>query len=199
MKVGLFAEDEGHRGLITGVIRRVATDLRVDVDLIERTAMGGKAQVLRSLRDYVRDLVHGREPFIEILVVALDSDCDAAGKRRDALRAADGFAGKIVLAIPEPHVERWFLLDPQAPARALGEGGAAALPDMKCEPNRYKQALRAAFAGMGVDPPAGGVLYGEEIADTMNLELACRHADFSAFLGDLRGALRLVRREQSNL
>ncbi len=59
----------------------------------------------------------GREPFIEILVVALDSDCDAAGKRRDALRAADGFAGKIVLAIPEPHVERWFLLDPQAPAR----------------------------------------------------------------------------------
>ena len=196
MNVGLFVEDEGHRGFLRGVTLRVAAGLGVECRLIERNSAGGRGSVLASLKSYVADVSNGRDEYIDILIVAVDSDCDAAEVRRVVGRAVNGFAGKVVLAIPEPHIERWFLLDTRAPAAVLGENRAANVPIEKCEPDRFKNALRQAFRDVGVDPPAGGVLFGEEIARAMDLNLAERADDFRRFVSDLRGAIRLVASEE---
>jgi hypothetical protein len=199
MRIGLFAEDEGHRGLIRGVIVRTADEVGVEADIIERSATGGRGMVLRSLREYVSDLGRARDHFIDVLVVALDSNCKGSDMRRLVDKVVGGYAGKVVQAVPEPHIERWFLLDPHAPAAVLGETGMATLPAEKCERDRYKVALRQAFRDLGVDPPAGGVLYGEEIAQLMDLSMAQKQPDFAKFLDDLRDALKLVKLEEERL
>ena len=46
--------------------------------------------------------------------------------------AGKSWPGAIVKAIPEPHIERWLLLDGAASRAAVGKGCQA--PDLKCRP-----------------------------------------------------------------
>lgn len=103
----------------------------------------------------------------------------------------DRYVGQLVIAVPDPHVELWYLADRRAVARVLSERFAAEVPVHKCERGRYKTALRAAFRAGGVDPVSGGVEYGEEIGRVMDLPGACRNDPaLRAFVEELRRAIR---------
>ena len=43
----------------------------------------------------------------------------------------------VILAPPDPHVERWLLLDGAAYKAVFGKG--CDTPDLKCDRNHYKQ------------------------------------------------------------
>lgn len=134
----------------------------------------------------------------DVLVVALDGNCRGYSERkRQILDVASrvGYGGSIVCAVPDPHVERWFLLDAKALREALGGGPLDwPLPAYKCDRDWYKGKLAEACGSAGVYPVLGGIEYGEEIARLLDLYAAGeRDASFRHFCSDLVAAVRRLR------
>lgn len=193
MKLGLFAEDEGHARLLNPLIGRISGEEGVDSEVVERSSAGGAAAAARNLRSYISDLSLGRVEYLDVLVVARDGNCRGFGvRKRETEKIVQGrFAGSLVLAVPDPHIEKWYLADPRAPAKAIGESGFADVPARKCERHRYKKALSDAFEQLELTLAAGGIEYGTEIARCMDLDLASRNEPtLQRFISDLRSALR---------
>ena len=161
IEVGLFAEDEGHRSLLAGLIRRSAEEVGVSASTSIRNAEGGSPRVRRALRQYVADLAVGRDSFLEVLVVAIDANSDGVAARRQWIEGLirNAYAGSLVTAIPDPHVERWYLADPYAVSAAIGQRYCAEVPATLPKGQSYKRVLRSAFLQGGVDPPGGGPEY----------------------------------------
>jgi hypothetical protein len=125
-------------------------------------------------------------------------DADAVGsrqRRHDVDVALGGYTGPVVTAVPDPHIEKWYLLDPRAVSRSLGLDYAAAGPPHGSQ--NYKRVLLEAFLAAGFRPPSGGSEFGEDIAAVMDLTLARRSdRDFARFMDDLRRELRLAASRQ---
>lgn len=197
MKVGAFVEDAAHASFIVALVRRLADPLEITVEIELRNALGGRGAVIGSLRKYVRDVARGRDTFAELLVVAIDGNCQGSQEVRRAIldvASAEHFAGQIACAVPNPHIELWYLADGQAVHTVIGASGSQpALPPHKCEKSRYKTLLREAFLDGDIDPPAGGSEYGEEIASALDLDRArSADADFDRFVGELSAAMRAL-------
>ena len=80
----------------------------------------------------------------------------------------NNFAHLVISAIPDPHIERWFLLDSAAFKTVFGKGCPA--PDQKCEQDRYKRLLLNAIHEAGVDPSLVDTEYVAALANAMNLQ-----------------------------
>ena len=106
----------------------------------------------------------------------------------------EGYPGEIVVAIPEPHIERWYLADPRAVGAVLGATDDRPVPRGRCQRDLYKRRLREAFRHVSkgsVDPPLGGIEYGEDIAAAMRIEVARQNCqDFDRFVVDLTRVFR---------
>lgn len=91
----------------------------------------------------------------------------------------------MILAVPDPHIERWLLLDGAAFKAVFGKGCGA--PDQKCERDRYKQLLIRAISATGVEPSLGGIEFAEDLVRNMDIDRAA-HADRSLerFVNELR-------------
>ena len=95
----------------------------------------------------------------------------------------------MVLAIPDPHVERWLLLDGAAFKTAVGHGCDA--PDQKCDRGRYKKRLIDAVRDAGVTPILGGLEYAEDIVSAMDVSRAAQaDRSFARFVDGLAGVFR---------
>lgn len=202
MRVALFVEDAGHLAFIRRLIDRVSSDEEIEAEILERNAVGGRGATLSSLRTYLRDVAEGQDAFAEVVVTAIDGNCHGYQDRcRDIITIVERvhYAGITVCAVPDPHIEIWYLADGQAVAHVCGgDRNQPALPEYKCEPDYYKRLLRDAFLAFDIDPPAGGTEFGDDIAAELDLDAARRQAEsFDAFLSDLRGALRQIRAAQA--
>lgn len=186
----LIVEDHAQRVFISALIDRVAREHDVGVQAQVRIASGGAAGVLMEVQRLEQDIALGLISVPDILVVALDANCHGRAARRGEVdEAAADLAVDLVHAIPDPHIERWLLLDGQAFRAVLGRGCAA--PDQKCERDRYKRLLADAVQQAGVRPLLGGVEYAADIAAEMDLNRAAR-ADrgFAQFIDELRSSFR---------
>ena len=107
---------------------------------------GGHGRVVQQLERYLRDLRTQGSPWPDLIVVATDANCQGF---RDRVRTVDpqNPPAPVVLAVPDPHVERWLLLDGAAFKAVFGQGCEA--PDRKCSRNRYKDLLIAAIRAAG--------------------------------------------------
>lgn len=172
----LFAEDAGHETFVRALLCKLATDCDVEIRLRPRSVRGGYGKVITELRQYMRDLQNGEEQIPDLLVVATDANCNGYLKRRQEVdKVTDAYSGiipadHIAHAIPDPHIERWSLIDSAAFKQVLGRGCDA--PDYKCERDRYKQLLAEAVRRAGVAPILGGIEHMEDIVDAMNLQKA---------------------------
>jgi hypothetical protein len=186
-RIAAFVEGFAHRQVIGALIERVAAELGVEVGVDWRSARRGHGQVVRELKEYLRDLRRqGNLP--DIVVVGTDANCKGLMERAWQI-PVDESPVPSVLAIPDPHIERWLLLDGAAFKAALGHGCPA--PDRKCARDRYKEMLIRAILDAGVTPSLGGIEFAEEIIDAMDLARAANADDsLRRFLADLRGALR---------
>ena len=94
-----------------------------------------------------------------------------------------------MFAVPDPHIERWLLVDSGAFKKVFGRGCNA--PDHKCERARYKKRLIDAIRESGITPSLGGLEYAEDIVKEMDLEQAARNdASLQRLLGDLNAVFR---------
>jgi hypothetical protein len=167
--ISLFVEDFGHEAFLRALLERMARECGVEIDIRPRSVRGGHGKVISELHQYVRHLTQGYEGLPDLLVVAKDANCKGFVESRHEIdtAASDKVKDLIVCAIPDPHIERWLLLDSAAFKEVTGKGCDA--PDRKCERDRYKHLLLKAMRDAGVSPPLGGIEYAEDIVNVMDL------------------------------
>ena len=112
---------------------------------------------------FVEDHAH------RVVVGVTDANCQGFHERVRRIDPQNPPA-PVVLAVPDPHVERWLLLDGAAFKAVFGQGCDA--PDRKCSRNRYKELLIAAIREAGCTTCLGGIEYAEDIVGHMDLDRA---------------------------
>ena len=186
-EIALFVEDFAHQQVVGALVRRLADEYRIDVRLEWRSAVRGHGRVVQELERYLRDLARGGER-PDLIIVGTDANCRGLNERVREI-GSPAAPASIVLAVPDPHIERWLLLDGAAFRRVFGRGCDA--PDRKCSRDLYKQRLIQAIHAAGITPTLGGIEFAKDIVQHMDVERAVR-ADRSLghFVGELRSVFR---------
>lgn len=119
---------------------------------------------------YVRGLQKDPGNLLDLLIVAIDANCNSYAKRKKTIN--EKLPAEVqtitVCAIPDPHVERWLLIDQSAFKAVFGKGCAA--PPAKCERNLYKRLLIEAIRETGLTPLVGGIEHARDIIDKMDFD-----------------------------
>lgn len=198
--IGYFLEDILHEQFFTALAKRVAEELGIDIIPQVRNATGGRGRVLAELRNYLHDVRAGRGPLHPILIVAIDGNCTTYQAKRNEIRQVIeqvGYPGDVVYAVPDLHIERWYLADAEGFRQAIEGSHPPSLPPYKCERNRYKETLRQAFCTAGIRPQLDGAEYAQEIVAAMDLYRAGQNdAALKHFLDDLRATLKRFRAQE---
>jgi hypothetical protein len=184
--IRLFVEDNGHEVFLNALIQRFAVVYSVSIDVRFGNAEGGYGKMMSELKEFIKDFLADQEEVPDLLIAATDSNCKGLAARKQQIdHALKGYNRNVIYAIPEPHIEKWLLLDSVAFKTVLGKG--CPTPPQKCERDFYKRLLRDAVRATGVNPPLGGIEYGEDIVNAMDLDKLERT---EASLGHLLKALR---------
>jgi Domain of unknown function (DUF4276) len=166
--ITLFVEDFGHEEFITAWLDRFSRETRVHVEIRRYSVRGGHARAIQELGRFVQDVREAHEAWPDLLVVAIDANCQGYARCRTEIETAMGqLSFQVVLAIPDPHIERWILLDSAAFKAVFGKGCEP--PDRKCDRDRYKRLLAQAVSQAGVTPLIGGLEHARDIVDSMDL------------------------------
>lgn len=195
-RVVFFLEDAAQENLIPALLRRLITEQQLDPDDFQLDvlyARGGAA--LRALGDFIRDSRRLKHLAADLLVVGSDANCKGFTARRDWITKQTAKTGykDVVAAIPDPHIERWYLLDMAALAAAADVALTGAAPAYKCDKDHYKKLLRGAFRGSDIEPPLGGSEYGPSLAQKMDLYAAGKQDHgLAAFVDDVRAWLKRI-------
>lgn len=198
LEIAFFVEDDAHRQIIGALVSRIAEEFELEVRSEWRNATGGYAQVVGEFRKYLSD-IERQGGFPDLILVATDANCKGLNERAKEVAgqaARRDFPAHIVYAIPDPHIERWLLLDGAAFKAVFGQGCSP--PDQKCERNRYKRRLVEAIRATGASPILGGIEYAEDIVRKMDMDRSAR-ADRSLgrFVESLRDAFKKRTRQEA--
>jgi hypothetical protein len=191
--VDLFVEDRAHEGFIKAMIRRLADEEHKAVSVQVRSARGGHGRALEELSLYQRAVKLGGMTMPELLVVAIDTNCSRPGVARKAVeqRIEQDLKDRTVVACPDPHIERWYLADPDSFVTVVGFRPKPG--KRKCDRDRYKAMLSRAVINAGHPATLGGIEFASELVQAMELFRAGKaEGTLKAFLQDARNALRRV-------
>jgi hypothetical protein len=133
-------------------------------------------------------------PIPDIAVVAIDANCRkyAEAVQDIGTHVKPVLSGRVVTACPDPHVERWYMADPESFTRVVG--ASPRLPRSKCERGFYKNLLVEAVRKAGRTLTLGGIEFAPEIVEAMDFDRASRRdRALSRFISDARAALRSSR------
>lgn len=154
-------------------MNRTASEHKIETNLIWGNALRGHGAVVREFKIYLRDLRQDRANLADLVIVATDANCKGHNERlrelRDSIREV---SIPIIYAVPDPHIERWLLLDSAAFKSVFGSGCPP--PDFKCERARYKKMLMEAIMATGVVPSLGGIEFAKDLVTAMDLERIAR-------------------------
>ena len=202
IRVVYFLEDRAQEGFLRALVERVAREEGISLDSLihdVRSARHG-SKVIGEFRRFLADLRRAEAFVPDLLVVAVDGNCKGYSERltqlRKMLKPTDPFRDQIVFAIPDPHIERWYLMDQRALKEATGLERAPEMPPYKCKKSSYKQVLRDALSRPPVRSLLGGVEFAERIVEHMRdlRSLGAANAGFERLIADLRAAFRRQRR-----
>ena len=192
-EIALFVEDFAHQEVIGALVQRLADEYSIDVQFNWRSAVRGHGRVVRELRDYLRDLRGQGSPLPDLIIVATDANCRGLNERKKEMDQTTTPA-PMILAIPDPHIERWLLLDSAAFKTAVGRGCDA--PDRKCDRDLYKRRLATAIRAAGIMPSLGGIEFAEDIVQSMDINRAKRaDRSFQRFVDPLVNVFQQWQRE----
>ena len=203
IRILYFLEDLAQEGLLRALLQRVAAEESICSGVLKhdiRSARGG-SRVVNEFRKFLRDTADA-PPEAHLLVAAIDANCKRrTAKIKELAKCVDDthpLKEAIVYAVPDPHIERWYLLDQRAFKLAVGLDRAPELPPYKCKRDHYKNALSQALRDGGVSSVLGGAEYAEKIVENVqDLDTLGRQDNsFQAFIQDLRSAFRKQKRER---
>lgn len=193
LRVEVFVEDRAMSDIFRALVRRIAQDEGVSVDIRSRCARGGHGAVANELRLFQR-AVAADQPGLSgaaLLVAGRDADSEghaAARKQLQSIIEGGAFMG-VALGCPDPHVESWLMADALTFKKIVG---VSPEPHGRLTP---KDLLAKLVEDAGHTPTLGGIEFTDELVNSMNLQRAC-NADpsFKAFVEELRAELRRLQR-----
>lgn len=188
-EITLFCEDSFHEKFIGALLRRLDDEYHAGVTARFLSARGGLSKMHGELKDFLRDLERDRQRLPDSVIVVVDANCQGYNGRKGLM---DGvlahypqFQQLVSYAIPDPHIERWMLVDANAFQNVFGRG--CTLPAVKCAKDEYKKLLRTEIRQSGIEAPLGGEEFAEDIVMAMNLgQVETREPSFGLFLRNLR-------------
>lgn len=205
IRIGYFLEDRGHEVFLKAIVKRIAMEKGfIPGEWIDdvRSASGGKS--IQGYKTFLKDLskLKGHFPF-NVLIVASDGNCQGYIQKRNQLI---GYAEKskidhldfnrFIFAIPDPHIEKWYMNDPKGFNAAIGSGVLPVLPPYKCEKGLYKKIMKDTIASSCVTPQFGGYEYGERIVEEMDFyEAGKADSSLKHFINDLGSALQRIKEQ----
>ena len=185
-------------GFIKALVNRVAQDLSMPIDSLRhdiRSARDGSTSI-REFKRFMRDTMQTDSSDADLLIVTIDGNCKGY---RERIRQLEGYVSpnhplrhKMVFAVPDPHIERWYIMDQRAFKNGVGIDRAPDMPPYKCKKDYYKSLLRQALAESDVSSFLGGAEYAENIVNNMvSIDaLSDQNAGFGTFVDSLRDSLR---------
>lgn len=188
--VDLFVEDRAHEELLTALLRRLAREEGKWLVIRTRSARGGHGRALSELHLYQKTIL-AQQRVPDLLVVCIDGNCKRVTEARKDITQCldDAIVDRAVVACPDPHVERWYLADPDAFYRVVGRRPSPGRK--KCERGHYKSILGTAVRDGGHPPTLGGVEFAAELAAAMDLYRAGKNEkSLGQFLTDARTRIR---------
>lgn len=191
--IDIFVEDRAHEALLLPLVRRVAREEDVPVQVRVRSARGGHGRAIQEFRLFQTMLAKGafEGAYPKILVVGIDGNCTTAAKKKlEITEAADEVSkGLLVAACPDPHVERWYLADPESFQTVVGH--TPSVGKAKCARDHYKRLLSGAIQQGGHPATLGGIEFASELVAAMDFYRAGKndHA-LRSFIDDLKVRLR---------
>lgn len=157
--IDLFVEDRAHEELLKPLITRIGEEEQVRVQVSVRTARGGHARALSEFRIYQRAAAAATfsGQLAELVVVGIDGNCSTFANARDKIQQATEpiFTDRLVVACPDPHIERWYLADPQSFNIVVGD--QPKVGTRKCARDHYKQILADSIQRAGHPPNLAGL------------------------------------------
>lgn len=194
--VDLFVEDVAHEVFVGALVDRIAREEQIQARVQARSARGGHPRAMAEFRTYQmlaeRGAFADRVP--DLVVVVIDGNCSPARKKREEIRKATRprLLDRLVTGGPNPHVERWFLADPDSFHTVVGHRPVVGRE--KCERAHYKRILAEAIRQGSQPATLGGVEFAAELVDAMNLYRAGRSdSSLKVFVDELRGRFREAR------
>ncbi|HVT16423.1 MAG TPA: hypothetical protein VHQ90_09635 [Thermoanaerobaculia bacterium] len=197
LRIDVFCEDTGHEQFTGSLLRRIARDLQLQLDVQTRNSRGGHGRALREFRTWQRAVAaqHGIGSVIpDLLVLIIDANCTSWFECRRNLAEAieSSFFPAHVIGCPDPHIERWCFADPQAIQDVLGCPCPA--DPGKCERAFYKRLLRETIRKAGQPILTGEMEYAPDLIEAMDLFRAGKNQhSLGHFIDEIRGALRRQR------
>lgn len=193
--IDVFVEDRAHEAFLVPMVRRIADQEGIEVKVQVRSARGGHPRAMEELKLYQRLVLKGGAGATtpDLLVVGIDGNCSSfARKRTDVASVVQApFSSRLVVAAPDPHIERWYLADPPVFQAVVGQHPG--LGASKCVRDHYKQLLNKAILDAGHPPTLGGIEFARELVAQMDLYRAGKYdASLKAFVDDLRAGLKAL-------
>ncbi|MBI4568595.1 MAG: hypothetical protein HY719_09365 [Planctomycetes bacterium] len=194
--VDIFVEDRAHEAFLVPMLQRIARDENVAVSSQVRSARGGHGPVIAALKLYQLVVAKGALGFAppDLLIVGIDGNCSTFAMAKKTIQKATTapFSDRLVVACPNPHVERWYLADPESFKEVVGIRPAIA--KKKCARDYYKHALANAVRKAGHPATLGGIEFAQELVDGMCLYRAGKNErSLKAFMDDLRDKMKTIR------
>jgi len=208
MRILYFFEDRAQEGFIRALVERIAQEMSIPLSSLDhdiRSAQHG-SRVITEFKRFAKDTMGANPSDVALLIVAIDGNCrgyrerveelkkflDRHPKSKRAIKPGHPFRDKVIYAVPDPHIERWYLMDQRAFKLGVGIDRAPELPSYKCKKDYYKQSLNKALRDSDVESLLNGAEYAEKIvASIRSLDsLANQNAGFGHFIEDLRRFFR---------
>lgn len=200
-----FLEDLAQEGYIKALVKRIAEEKAIPPSSLRHDVRAARhgSKAIKEFKNYLEDTGKAGTEETDILVVAKDANCksyyETAKELENFVKPDHPLRGKIVYAIPDPHIERWYLMDQKALKKAVGLPKAPPIPTYKCDQDYYKKVLMQALKESGINSLLGGSEYAERIvASIENLDVPSPPApddSFQRFVNDLRKMLDITSRK----
>jgi hypothetical protein len=196
-----FLEDIAQEGFIISLVKRVAREASISENSLLhsiRTARGG-SRVLPQFEAFMKDHSQASPADIDLLVVAMDGNCQGYSQKlrdiRQFVTPNHPYKEKVICAIPDPHIERWYLMDQRAFKEGVGVTRSPGVPTYKCDKDYYKNLLHQALADSDIKSLLGGTEYAESIIEKMHsLDIIGQsETGFASFIADLRSFYRRIK------
>ena len=139
MRIMYFLEDRAQEGFIKSLVKRIARDESIPLDSLNhdvRSAQGG-SRVIKEFKRFMKDTIQTDSSNVDLLIVAVDGNCRGHEERVRQLgryiRQGHPLRDKIVYAVPDPHIERWYMMDQRAIKNGVGIDRSPNIPAYKCK------------------------------------------------------------------
>lgn len=186
----VFAEDAAHEAFLVPFVKRLAGQQGMTLDVRVRSAVGGHGRAMSEFDLFQRTLTQRHLVRPDLVVICIDANCKryAQARREIETQAVPDLRECMVIACPDPHIERWYMADAEGFASVVG--ATPPVPKKKCGRDIYKSLLHDTIHQSGHIAPLGGIEFAPELVGQMDLFQAGKNDhSLKAFADDLRSAL----------